>query len=258
MAEKIFDAQTNYGWGLTFNLTGKAPAINKRIFDKLEDAQAYADDFNDSAVEGLLLSVVADPNPKNNGAYFVGTIKTSAESEPAILKKVGDVDLEELQKLIDAANETIRNEFTKADEELLKVIDTNETIISKAIVDLNDRTVLNTDDIKLLDKNVKSYTINDKKVSENPVLDTDDFLIGEAYTVVDQPLDNVAPGDLLTTAISKIEVMLANTTLSVTAAINDLDSRIGYATVYDAEGNVIKEATGLYKKYEELSALINK
>jgi hypothetical protein len=52
--------------------------------------------------------------------------------------------------------------------------------------------------------------------------------------------------------------MLANTTLSVTAAINDLDARIGYATVYDAEGNVIKEATGLYKKYEELSALIDK
>ena len=258
MAEKIFDAQTNYGWGLTFDLTGKAPAINKRIFDKLEDAQAYADDFNDSAVEGLLLSVVADPNPKNNGAYFVGTVKTSAESEPALLKKVGDVDLEELQKLIDAANKTIRDEFKKADEELLEVIDTNETIISKAIVDLNDRTVLNTDNIELLDKNVKSYTINDRKVSENPVLDTDDFLIGEAYTVVDQPLDNVAPGDLLTTAISKIEVMLANTTLSVTAAINDLDARIGYATVYDAEGNVIKEATGLYKKYEELSALINK
>jgi hypothetical protein len=258
MAEKIFDAQTNYGWGLTFNLTGKAPAISKRIFNTLADAQAYADDFNDSAVEGLLLSVVADANPKNNGAYFVETIKTSAESEPALLKKVGDVDLEELQKLIDAANETIREEFTKADEALLEVIDTNETIISKAIVDLNDRTVLNTDDIKLLDQNVKNYTINEKKVSENPVLDTDDFLIGEAYSVLDQPLDNVAPGDLLTTAISKIEVMLANTTLSLTAAINDLDARIGNETVYDAEGNVVKEATGLYKKYEELSALINK
>ena len=121
MAEKIFDAQTNYGWGLTFNLTGKAPAISKRIFDKLEDAQAYADDFNDSAIEGLLLSVVADPNPKNNGAYFVETIKTSSESEPATLKKVGDVDLEELQKLIDAANATLRTEFTKADEALRKV-----------------------------------------------------------------------------------------------------------------------------------------
>jgi hypothetical protein len=52
--------------------------------------------------------------------------------------------------------------------------------------------------------------------------------------------------------------MLANTTLSLTAAINDLDARIGNETVYDAEGNVVKEATGLYKKYEELSALINK
>jgi hypothetical protein len=81
MAEKIFNDQTNYGWGLTFNLTGKAPAINKRIFDTLEDAQLYADDYNDSAIEGLLLSVVADEDEKNNGVYFVQSIKKSNEDE---------------------------------------------------------------------------------------------------------------------------------------------------------------------------------
>ena len=43
MAEKIFDTQNNYGWGLTLNMTGKAPAVSKRIFDTLADAQAFAD-----------------------------------------------------------------------------------------------------------------------------------------------------------------------------------------------------------------------
>ena len=84
MAEKIFDKQINFGWGLTFNMTGKAPAIAKRIFNTLADAEEYANDFNDSAVEGLLLSVVAD-NEQNNGVYFIQSIKHNAEDDNAIL-----------------------------------------------------------------------------------------------------------------------------------------------------------------------------
>lgn len=86
MAEKIFDAQSNYGWGLTLNMTGKAPAVSKRIFDTLADAQAFANDYNDSAIEGLLLSVVADGN--NNGVYFVKSIKTGADAAAAVLEKL--------------------------------------------------------------------------------------------------------------------------------------------------------------------------
>lgn len=86
MAEKIFDAQSNYGWGLTLNMTGKAPAVSKRIFDTLADAQAFANDYNDSAIEGLLLSVVADGD--NNGAYFVKSIKTGVDAAAAVLEKL--------------------------------------------------------------------------------------------------------------------------------------------------------------------------
>ncbi len=89
MSEKKFDAQINYGWGLTFSMSGKAPVINKRIFDKLSDAQAFADDYNDSAIEGLILSVVADDNEKNNGIYFVERIKKSADDKDSSLIKVG-------------------------------------------------------------------------------------------------------------------------------------------------------------------------
>lgn len=79
MAEKIFDAQVNYGWGLTLNMTGKAPAISKRIFNTYADALAYANDVKDSAIDGLLLSVVADTDD-NNGVYFVQKAATTTES----------------------------------------------------------------------------------------------------------------------------------------------------------------------------------
>ena len=76
MAEKIFEAQSNYGWGLSLNMTGKAPAVAKRIFDTYADALDYVNNFNDSAIEGLILTVVADTNEKLNGGYFVKKVGT--------------------------------------------------------------------------------------------------------------------------------------------------------------------------------------
>ena len=202
MSEKLFQNQNNYGWGLTFNMTGKVPAINKRIFNTLADALEIANDYDDSAIEGLILSVVADENEKNNGSYFVSKVKRNADEE-AVLQKIGSVELAEAKSSID------------------------------------------------------EYTVNDKKISESPVLDTTDLKVNENYTSINQQFENVVPGDILTTAISKIEVMLANTTLALTAAISDLDKRIGVPTEYDDDGNIVREGTGLYRKYEEIYEIIN-
>jgi hypothetical protein len=202
MSEKLFQNQNNYGWGLTFNMTGKVPAINKRIFNTLADALEFANDYDDSAIEGLILSVVADENEKNNGSYFVSKVKRNADEE-AVLQKIGSVELAEAKSSID------------------------------------------------------EYTVNDKKISESPVLDTTDLKVNENYTSINQQFENVVPGDILTTAISKIEVMLANTTLALTAAISDLDKRIGVPTEYDDDGNIVREGTGLYRKYEEIYEIIN-
>ena len=87
MAEQLFDAQVNYGWGLSLNMTGKAPAVAKRIFNTYDDAKGYADDVKDSAIEGLILTVVADPIASNNGAYFVqqvGAAEILADEEKGI------------------------------------------------------------------------------------------------------------------------------------------------------------------------------
>lgn len=114
MAEKIFDAQSNYGWGLTLNMTGKAPAVSKRIFDTLADAQAFANDYNDSAIEGLLLSVVADGN--NNGVYFVKSIKAAADADAAVLEKLSSAnaaagDLSGALAALDLADTAVDGEY---------------------------------------------------------------------------------------------------------------------------------------------------
>lgn len=78
MAEYIFDAQVNAGWGLSLNMTGKAPAVAKRIFATYEKALDYVNDFDDSAIPGLQLSVINDTDDTKNGIYFVSKIGTKA------------------------------------------------------------------------------------------------------------------------------------------------------------------------------------
>lgn len=79
--EKIFSAQNNYGWGLTLNMTGKAPLIAKRIFSTYADAEGYALDENETAIPGLMLTVIADSDPLKNGLYFVKAVDGSDNVE---------------------------------------------------------------------------------------------------------------------------------------------------------------------------------
>ena len=145
---------------------------------------------------------------------------------------------------LSSSTELLNTELTDLKEltsNISKTIVENEEITSEALNVLNEK--VNT---------INEYTINDKKISENVVLNTNDFVIDESYSTINQNPDFVVTGDLLTTAISKLEVMLANTTLALTAAINDIEARIGTPSKYDEEGNIINEATGLIKRIEEL------
>lgn len=272
MAEKIFDKQANFGWGFSFNMTSKAPAVAKRIWDTYEDAWDYVNDFNDSAIEGILLSVVADDDEKKNGVYFVQRIKKSATDDDAILVKVGSGDIEELAatfnqeieslKSADASNKAalegkIGTLASTLNTETGKISSTIGTVDEgKTVVDLinetNSLVSANKQDIDNNKATIDAYTVNNKAISTNPVLSSDDLLVGEEYSVLTQKAENVFPGDVITTAISKIEVMLANTTLALTAAINDLENRIGKPSEYNEESGILFEASGLYKKYEEI------
>lgn len=52
--------QVNIPWGETFSMAKKAPAVANRIFTTLTDAQAYVDNINDSATEGIRITVLKD------------------------------------------------------------------------------------------------------------------------------------------------------------------------------------------------------
>ena len=93
----VFDRQSNVGWGLTLKMPSKAPAVAKRIFDTLAHAQEYIDDVKDTAIEGLVLSVVADTDTALNGAYFVQSVGKKSDVEGGeningVLVKLGSED----------------------------------------------------------------------------------------------------------------------------------------------------------------------
>ena len=93
----VFDKQSNIGWGLTLKMPSKAPAVAKRIFDTLAHAQEYIDDVKDTAIEGLVLSVVADTDTALNGAYFVKSVGKKSDVEGSenikdVLVKLGSED----------------------------------------------------------------------------------------------------------------------------------------------------------------------
>ena len=207
---KQFNGQINYGWGLTFNLTGKAPAVNKRIFNTLADAKKYADDPNDSAIEGLLLSVVSDTE-ENNGLYFIKEIGTESNGGASTLEKISKVE-----------------DYINGDNEIKDIIgDTGRTNTLTELIDtVSGLTEVNLSKINENKETSDNYTINNYKISDNPVLNSSDISINEQYSTIERGNDDfIVTGDDLNKAIKKLEIMLVNTTLALTAAINDLERK---------------------------------
>lgn len=95
--EYITNSQSNYGWGLSFNMTGKAPAIAKRIFDTKAHAEQYVQNASDSAIPGLVLTVIQDGD--NNGAYLV-----TGTDESLSLTKLSDVNSAGEDNIIEQIN----------------------------------------------------------------------------------------------------------------------------------------------------------
>lgn len=83
--------QVNLPWGETFSMAKKAPAVANRIFTTLNDAQAYVDNINDSATEGIRITVLNDSEINNNGVYYVKSIGDG--ETPGELVKIGRGDV---------------------------------------------------------------------------------------------------------------------------------------------------------------------
>lgn len=89
MAEYKTKLQSNVNWLETFKMGRKAPAVANRIFMTLQEAEDYVNDLNDSATEGIRISVIGDSQNDNNGLYYVKSIGDGTEEGKGELVQVG-------------------------------------------------------------------------------------------------------------------------------------------------------------------------
>ena len=63
-------------WGFQINANKKGNPIAKRIFSTVADMDAYLGNTADSAVAGIIVTVIGD-TLENNGAYLVKAVPTT-------------------------------------------------------------------------------------------------------------------------------------------------------------------------------------
>ena len=239
-------------------INGTIETITETVNGVTENLSTVSASLGEVPEGSTLVGMVDDVQGATEAnAQAIEDVKTTISNVESTLTE----EIESL-KLADSQNKKeLNSAITSLDTRLNSTIDSIGTVAEGATVvgminDVQGATEANAQAIADNKTIIDEYTVNSKKISENPVLNTDDILVADTYSALTQPADNVYPGDIITTAISKLEVMLANTTLALTAAINDLEAKIGVPSSYDEEGNKTGEASGLYAKYEELSKQI--
>lgn len=88
--QKFISAANLFGWGQSFNATGKFPLIAKRVWNTYEDMIEFVGNPNDVCPAGVVLTVVNDTDSKKNGAYFVASCPTLDNPELEVkVEKIG-------------------------------------------------------------------------------------------------------------------------------------------------------------------------
>lgn len=133
MAEYKTDKQVNYGFGLSFEVTGKAPVVAKRIWETLADAQAYVDSATDTAIAGLQLTVINDTDASKNGVYFVKEAAgENGKTEGVLVKLAQDADTSGLQSQV-TANKKAIDKLNGEESEAGSVKNTAKSYADKAL-----------------------------------------------------------------------------------------------------------------------------
>lgn len=111
MANTNFISAANlFGWGQSFNATGKFPLIAKRVWETYADMMEFVGDTSDVCPAGVVLTVINDTDSKKNGAYFVASCPTLDEPElPVKVEKIGSGEV------LSATNYTAAKALAKAD-----------------------------------------------------------------------------------------------------------------------------------------------
>ena len=210
MAEYKTEKQVNYGWGLSLEMTGKAPAIAKRIFETLSDAQAYADDINDSAIAGLQLSVINDEDSSKNGLYFVKSIGDGTNA--AVLELIGkgtefvdnsSVDLTEYAKTEDIQNWVIDQNYLTEHQDLSDYVTKTDIAEYAKIEDIPSIDGLATKDWVI--EKITEAELNDKDVDLSNYVTKGD-LTGYAKIEDVPSISGLATETFVTESISAIDI----------------------------------------------------
>lgn len=225
-------------------LDGTVTGITETVNGVTENLSAVSASIGEVPEGSTLVGMVDNVQgaTETNAQAIEDTKTTISNVESALTEEI------ESLKLADSKNKgELNSAITSVDTKLNSTIDSIGTVAEGATVvgminDVQGATEANAQAIADSKTIIDEYTVNSKKISENPVLNTDDILVADTYSTLTQPADNVYPGDIITTAISKIEIMLANTTLALTAAINDLENRLQTLEDLYNESNTEPEA----------------
>ena len=224
--EKNFDTQSNYGWGLTFNMTGKVPAVNKRIFDKLENAQAFADNHLDSAIPGLLLSVINDEDDKKNGAYFIKKIKNDESDTSSVLIKVGEDTTEIENKLLTLIGE----------DEGKSVREITDDYLKEWLIENVSGVTESMDTLQEIAQWIQDHPEDVTQMNEQ---------IGEIETT----LDGYTPTNTVKNAIDELDKTISdNTVLQEDIVVAGLSTDAGSYS----NGDIIPKGTSLYEMFQKI------
>lgn len=111
MANTNFISAANlFGWGQSFNATGKFPIIAKRVWETYADMMEFVGDTSDVCPAGVVLTVINDTDTKKNGAYFVASCPTLDNPElPVKVEKIGSGEV------LSATNYAAAKALAKAD-----------------------------------------------------------------------------------------------------------------------------------------------
>ena len=224
--EKNFDTQSNYGWGLTFNMTGKVPAVNKRIFDKLENAQAFADNHLDSAIPGLLLYVINDEDDKKNGAYFIKKIKNDESDTSSVLIKVGEDTTEIENKLLTLIGE----------DEGKSVREITDDYLKEWLIENVSSVTESMDTLQEIAQWIQDHPEDVTQMNEQ---------IGEIETT----LDGYTPTNTVKNAIDELDKTISdNTILQEDIVVAGLSTDAGSYS----NGDIIPKGTSLYEMFQKI------
>ena len=225
-------------------LDGTVTGITETVNGVTENLSAVSASIGEVPEGSTLVGMVDDvQGATETYAQAIEDTKTTISNVESTLTE----EIETLKRVDSQNKEDLNTAITSVGTRLNSTIESIGTVAEGATVvgminDVQGATETNAQAIADNKTVIDEYTVNGKKISENPVLNTDDILVADNYSTLAKPADNVYPGDIITTAISKLEIMLANTTLALTAAINDLENRLQTLEDLYKESNTEPEA----------------